>query len=109
MLCESISIPPLGAGGNFGFPKKLVAKGTFTALEEYVMTATDISKIKIKKVRIIIIDPETVDLYEKEFLHRYSKSDVIVSDNIPTDPKFKQLAYVSDNIKRFQLKKKTEV
>ena len=58
----------------------------FTALEEYVMNASDISIIKIRKVRIIIIDPETVGLFEKEFLHRYSKSDVIVSHNEPTDP-----------------------
>lgn len=78
----------------------------FTALEEYVMNASDISIIKIRKVRIVIIDTETVGLFEKEFLHRYSKSDVIVSHNEPIDPKFKSLAYVNDNIKRFQNKHK---
>lgn len=78
----------------------------FTALEEYVMNASDISIIKIRKVRIVIIDTETVGLFEKEFLYRYSKSDVIVSHNEPIDPKFKSLAYVNDNIKRFQNKPK---
>lgn len=106
MLCESISLPPLGSGTNFGFPKKHVASTMFTALEEYVMNVSDISIIKIRKVRIMIIDPETVALFEKEFLHRYSKSDVIVNHNEPSDPKFKSLAYVNDNIKRFQNKPK---
>ena len=101
MLCESISIPPLGSGANFGFPKKHVASGIFTALEEYVTNASDISMIKIRKVRIMIIDPETVDLFEREFLFRYSKSEVILSNNAPNDPSLKSLAYVADNIKRF--------
>ena len=99
MLCESISIPPLGSGMNFGFPKKRVASGIFTALEEYVMSASDISVIKIRKVRIMIIDRETVDLFENEFLRRYSLSDVFVSDTCVTG--HPPLAYVSDNIKRF--------
>lgn len=87
MLCESISIPPLGSGMNFGFPKKRVAAGIFTALEEYVMAASDISLIKVRKVRIMIIDKETVDLFETEFLRRYSLSDVYVSDkNMPGLP-----------------------
>ena len=106
MLCESISIPPLGSGANFGFPKKHVATSIFTALEHYVMEATDISIIKIRKVRIMIIDPETVALFEKEFLRRYSKSDVIVSHNTPSNPNMKSLVYVNDNIKRFQNKPK---
>ena len=68
MLCESISIPPLGSGSNFGYPKKYLAAGIFRALEEYVMNASDISVIKIRKVRIMIIDQPTVDLFEREFL-----------------------------------------
>ena len=82
MLCESISIPPLGSGTTFGFPKKRVAAGIFTALEEYVMAATEISRIKIRKVRIMVIDKETVELFENEFLRRYSLSDVFVSDTL---------------------------
>ena len=80
MLCESISFPALGAGSIFGFPMQVVCLAIYSAMEEFVMNTVDSASINVKKVRILLKHKETVQLFEREFLRRYSLCDVYVND-----------------------------
>ena len=80
MVCESISFPALGAGCIFGFPISVVCLAIYSAMEEFVMNTLDSSSINIKKVYILLKRRETVELFELEFLKRYSLCDIYVND-----------------------------
>ncbi len=45
------------------------------------MNAVDHSSIFVKKVRILLKRKEAIELFEKEFIRRYSLCDLYVNDN----------------------------
>ena len=80
MLCESIAFPAIGAGKIFGFPMQVVCLAIYSVLEEFVMNTVDNSSINIKKVRILLKRKDAIELFEREFLRRYSLCDVYVNE-----------------------------
>ena len=68
-LCESIGIPAISSG-IFGFPKLECAKVLFDEVEKYFE-----QQGKIKDVRFINFDDETMYIFTKEFKKRGMGSD----------------------------------
>ena len=59
---------------------QVVCLSIYSVMEEYVMNTVDNTTINIKKVRILLKRKEAIELFEREFLRRYSLCDVYVNE-----------------------------
>ena len=67
-LC-SVALPAISSG-NFGMPKDICARAIFQAVEEF-SSSIDAECSNLRDVRVVIIDKATIEVFRKEFVHRY--------------------------------------
>ena len=76
-LC-SIALPPISSG-IFGMPKDICAQVMFGAVEDF-SSSPEVEFSTLRDVRIVIIDDETMGVFNEEFLKRYTSQGMAHTD-----------------------------
>ena len=70
---SSIALPAISSG-IFGMPKSICAQVMFKSMEEF-SSSTDAELTTLRDVRIVIIDHQTISVFQEEFLKRYASQE----------------------------------